>query len=1143
MPVLPLILARNLVGTLALLVLLLLPTMATASNDIEKRIYEQSYQDVKATFDEVKSRVDYVATQMERFQQAIDGWRRATTREAQDKNIQGVEDLLQDLNQDAIDKLLALGLGEEGFKALSQFQDTLGFRISDQVDLLSWFRSNRAEAFGHMYQLSELERTYRDSAAVRHLRTAKAHLDRGEAHLKTAGGMVEFVKLFDPTSSNPEVPTESLRRIRDVLTYSKKFTDKVPALNAMIDFYVEATDAFIGALDRLDAQIAQARQGALCGQMGRDKAVQRAFEASCGSNCNCAAFLAEDDQYPGLSPIRVWQGVEDNSHFIYLDERMHALVDGGSFAILYAYYRALQGSTEERHRNMVTPERLVSIAMAMTRPITQQHQTFSRYFEIVDGPGSDEFQKVLERTGKTDGQRLTAQDGTSYLLRSGRRDEFAALNFFSQPFRSLISQWVEAHQHQIVIPGQVTSTAHDVPLADVVVRIDGQTQPLECTRSGCRFSAVVTRRTPFTLHATAKDHKPFERDHVEAYGTLTALPIRLEPDRPPEDSPPSATQPAPRPASPQPAAATTPDDTVAAPTAPSPGSPSASDRGGASAGAGTSAQRTAILTASLQGLQGRVLYGSQATLSVNIPDSPPPAPVECVEPGPESPFAVADESGNPFRYCADIRIEGIDAGTRSSRPTGRQPASYRYVWHGSPDLHFDQPTTESPRTTVTYNRMGRVLVWVQVLAREGNTWRLHAESHPVAVDVAAPEFALQFSRPDGQARIGDTVHARVISRPAVADALVDHRWMEPRADHRREYGSHAAEIAFVIQDEKPVALEVHVQVPHHGDTLATVRGSYTGSGYRVSISDPRRPGPPAQVWDAARGGLTPVPEGAVVTHEEVYLSAHIVPGTADQVRYRWQVSPSGARLFSPGGRDTRFSAHAAGTYAIELSVHDAEGRMLGSTRRTLSVLSNTPPDDDGERARQIQAHLDSMRDHARAGRLDSALRSVQDALAIDPAHTEAGRHLQRLSYLRDTVDRDLAEASRLLTSRREDEARAIVQRLRRAYPEYPPILELNHQLEHLPPRTETDGEARYFTAGEPITLDYDTLPGHPQDWLTLVESSLPDNRYGQWFYTQGQTAGTAVFNPLPPGQYELRIYHDWPAGGYEVRQRHPIVVQ
>lgn len=1047
MPALPPISTRSLTGALALLVLLLFPVAASASADIEKRIYEQSYGEVKAAFDEVKSRVDYAATQMERFQQAIDGWRRATTREAQDKNIQGVEDLLQDLNQDAIDKLLALGLGEEGFKALSQFQDTLGFRISDQVDLLSWFRSNRSEAFGHMYRLSELERTYRDSAAVRHLRTAKAHLGRSEAHLKTAGGMVEFVKLFDPTSSNPEVPTESLRRIRNVLTSMEKFTDKVPALNAMINFYVEATDAFIDALTRLDAQIAQARQGALCGQMGRDKAVQRAFEASCGSNCNCAAFLSEDDQYPGLSPIRVWQGVEDNSHFIYLDERMHALVDGGSFAILHAYYRALQDSAEEQHRNMVTPERLVSITMAMTRPITQQHQTFSRYFEIVDGPGSDEFQKVLKMTGKAENHRLTAADGTSYLLHSSRPEEFAALNFFSQPFRSLISQLVEAHQHQIVIPGQVTSTAHDVPLADVVVRINGQAQPLECTRSGCRFSAVVARRTPFALHATAKDHKPFERDQLEAYGTLTALPIRLEPDRPPEDQPPSISQPDSPPASPQPATATTSDDTVAAPTAPSPGSPSASSRGGAAAG--NSAQRPAILAASLQGLQGRVLYGSQATLTVSVPEPPPPEPVECVEPGPGSPFAVADESGNPFRYCADIRIEGIEAGKRSSRPADSPSASYRYVWHGSPDLHFNQPTTESPRTTVTYTRMGRVLVWVQVLAREGNTWRLHAESQPVAVDVAAPEFALQFSRPDGEARIGDTVQARVISRPAVADGLVDHRWMEPAAGHRREYGSHAAEIAFVIQDEKPVHLEVHARVPHHGDTLATVRGHYTGGDYRVIISEPRRTGPPARIWDAAEGGLVTAPAGAVVTHEEIYLSADIAPGTTQQLRYRWQISPSGARLFSPGGRVTRFSAHDPGTYGIELSVLDTQGRVLGSARRTLSVLPDGIPNDDAERARQVQAHLDSMRGHARSGRLHSALQAVRDALDVDPDHAEAQQQLQRLAYLQDAVDRDLNEASRLLESRHEDDARAIVQRLHRAYPEYPPILELNHRLERL----------------------------------------------------------------------------------------------
>ncbi len=78
---------------------------------------------------------------------------------------------------------------------------------------------------------------------------------------------------------------------------------------------------------------------------------------------------------------------------------------------------------------------------------------------------------------------------------------------------------------------------------------------------------------------------------------------------------------------------------------------------------------------------------------------------------------------------------------------------------------------------------------------------------------------------------------------------------------------------------------------------------------------------------------------------------------------------------------------------------------------------------------------------------------------------------------------------------------------------------------------------------EQVIVNYSGLPGNQNDWITLVSESTPDSTYGEWFYTQGQKSGTYVFKGLEPGNYEVRVYFDWPNGGYLVRQRLKIKVK
>lgn len=82
-----------------------------------------------------------------------------------------------------------------------------------------------------------------------------------------------------------------------------------------------------------------------------------------------------------------------------------------------------------------------------------------------------------------------------------------------------------------------------------------------------------------------------------------------------------------------------------------------------------------------------------------------------------------------------------------------------------------------------------------------------------------------------------------------------------------------------------------------------------------------------------------------------------------------------------------------------------------------------------------------------------------------------------------------------------------------------------------------------FTRFESVTISYTGLPGNKNDWITLVKSSEPDSTYGPWFYTSGQRSGTYSFGTVEPGEYEIRVYFDWPNGGYIVRKRIKITVK
>jgi TolB-like protein len=84
---------------------------------------------------------------------------------------------------------------------------------------------------------------------------------------------------------------------------------------------------------------------------------------------------------------------------------------------------------------------------------------------------------------------------------------------------------------------------------------------------------------------------------------------------------------------------------------------------------------------------------------------------------------------------------------------------------------------------------------------------------------------------------------------------------------------------------------------------------------------------------------------------------------------------------------------------------------------------------------------------------------------------------------------------------------------------------------------------KVYRSGKRITIKYDGMPGNNHDWITLIKASKSDSTYEQWFYTNGKASGSHTFRGVKPGKYEIRIYYNWPSGGYQVQKRIKVLVK
>ena len=74
----------------------------------------------------------------------------------------------------------------------------------------------------------------------------------------------------------------------------------------------------------------------------------------------------------------------------------------------------------------------------------------------------------------------------------------------------------------------------------------------------------------------------------------------------------------------------------------------------------------------------------------------------------------------------------------------------------------------------------------------------------------------------------------------------------------------------------------------------------------------------------------------------------------------------------------------------------------------------------------------------------------------------------------------------------------------------------------------------YFQPGDSIPLYFSGIASPAsKDWISLYKVGDTNQNYGQYFYLQGKPSGSLKFSaPQQPGDYEFRLFLNWPDGGY-----------
>ncbi len=404
----------------------------------------------------------------------------------------------------------------------------------------------------------------------------------------------------------------------------------------------------------------------------------------------------------------------------------------------------------------------------------------------------------------------------------------------------------------------------------------------------------------------------------------------------------------------------------------------------------------------IKGVKGEVFYGSKAILNASgMGLQEPirvPAKIDCSKG--DNPFCVSTSSNSTYTPRPSSQIpEDTNQGHYVPNPDeeeyDEQPPieEYKVVWQSEPALTFDPGESPDPSTEVTYDRMGEVKVWCELLKFIEGAYQTVAESEQITVNVVAPNFSISYEPANGKAYVGQQVTATIHAKPGIESKLIDYRWFDPSTSNRLELDGNGGRISFKVKDINPLKLKALARVPVHGDELSEITSSYTGMTYGVNAWMVQPPNLP-RTWDPKAKGLKTITRGSRATAEQITLKAELQGGTTpDGVRWKWTVNP-GTAISNDISQTPRVSRSTAGTITAKVTAKNKNGNKLGEATVTVNVIELISPPTNFKKPENPKTgpqkkaaaknKIEQARDEIARGDMVAAEKSVNEAKQHDP---------------------------------------------------------------------------------------------------------------------------------------------------------------
>lgn len=440
------------------------------------------------------------------------------------------------------------------------------------------------------------------------------------------------------------------------------------------------------------------------------------------------------------------------------------------------------------------------------------------------------------------------------------------------------------------------------------------------------------------------------------------------------------------------------------------------------------------VTATLEKVKGPVLYGAEISLTAKVNG--------------------LDKLGAAFQKgCAPGKTCVPD-------PVNEGGSAVKLIWQSEPAITFLPPTTGGPTTIGRFDRMGKIKVWAQVMLTEEGRTRTITETPQQEIEVKGPKYVLTFTPPEGQGKAGQEIRAVItedpVRDPAIDPSIIDFVWTDPPSSNRMEYKDNASEIGFTLKDAKPVQLNVRARVPHWGDTIAEITGTYTPTMFTVKTEVLGSGGPKPQIWREGVGLVT-VEKNVWCADEMVRVKASIAePGAPADIRWNWTAN-EGTTIGNNIAQEITVSRHETGTAELTVEAKDKDGVLLGKGTASFSVTvsaleiktAKTKAADANSGAAKKKAAAEKVtkaKEMVRKGQLDEGITLVGEASAEDPANAEAKSLAAKWKKERTAVQAAMTKARGLLDQNKFVDASAALNVAKGLHPTYRPVVDLDKEI-------------------------------------------------------------------------------------------------